>query len=156
GFPRGQMLHLSYGRCTLHALLTQKVGEADQAGAVDLGVKFLSGAARGRFHPKDGHLYVCGLRGWQTAAARDGRLQRVRYTGQPLPMPVGLAVFTDGVRLDFAQKLDKKSAEKARYPVEQWNYRWSADYGSKRWSVREPGRVGQDTLEVQDVTLSED
>ncbi|MFO0844044.1 MAG: DUF6797 domain-containing protein [Gemmataceae bacterium] len=156
GFPKGQMLHLSYGRCTLHALLTQKVGDVEQAGAVSLGVKFLSGAMRMRFHPANGHLYVCGLRGWQTAAVRDGCLQRVRYTGQPIQTPIGLSVSTDGVRLDFAQKLTPAAAEKRRYLAEQWNYRWSADYGSKRWSVRHPDRVGQDTLAIDDVVLSED
>jgi hypothetical protein len=156
GFPKGQLLHLSYGRCTLHALLTQKVGDVDQAGAVPLGVKFLSGAMRMRFHPANGHLYVCGLRGWQTAAARDGCLQRVRYTGQPVPVPVGLAVTSEGVRLDFAQKLAPGAADKKRYLVEQWNYRWSGDYGSKRWSVKDPSRVGQDALAIDDVVLSGD
>src|SRR5204863_6585239 len=58
GLPKGQMLHLSYGRCRLIAILTQKVGDVRQAGAVDLGLFFLSGACRARFHPKDGHLYV--------------------------------------------------------------------------------------------------
>src|SRR5207237_651103 len=58
GLPRGQLLHLSYGRCKLFALLTQKVDGQWQGGAVDLGVPFLSGSMRGRFHPGDGHLYV--------------------------------------------------------------------------------------------------
>src|SRR5262245_19500935 len=57
GLPKGQMLHFSYGRCKLYALLTQQVEDVWQAGAVDLGVYFLSGSARGRFHPTDGHLY---------------------------------------------------------------------------------------------------
>src|SRR5205085_3242452 len=52
GFPKGQLLHLSYGRCKLFALLTQKVEDRWQAGAVDLGVLFLSGSMRGRFHPR--------------------------------------------------------------------------------------------------------
>ncbi|MFM7150374.1 MAG: DUF6797 domain-containing protein, partial [Gemmataceae bacterium] len=156
GFPRGQMLHLSYGRCKLYALLQQKVGDVDQAGAVDLGVKFLSGSARGRFHPENGHLYVTGLRGWQTGAQRDGCLQRVRYTGQPLPMPVGLSVHENGLRLDFSQELDPASIDKSRFPIEQWNYRWSADYGSKYWSVRQPDRQGRDSLVVEQATLSPD
>jgi hypothetical protein len=156
GLPKGQMLHLSYGRCKLYALLTQQIDDVWQAGAVDLGVRFLSGSARGRFHPADGHLYVTGLNGWQTAAKRDGCLQRVRYTGKPLPMPVGLRVQTDGIRIDFARPLAKSAAEKRRYRVEQCNIRWSADYGSKRWSVRDPGRQGQDVVEVDAATLSED
>src|SRR5262249_14607448 len=78
--PRGgQMLHLSYGRCQAFAILPDAdvgdVGDVGgssnfQAGAVNLGLKFLAGSARARFNPKDGHLYVVGLRGWQTAAQK--------------------------------------------------------------------------------------
>ena len=157
GLPKGQLLHLSYGRCKLFALLIQKVDGLPQAGAVDLGVVFLSGSARGRFHPDDGHLYVTGLNGWQTAARRDGCLQRVRYTGRPLAIPIGLTVMTEGIRLDFAQRLDPQSAsDPGRYRIEQWNYRWTADYGSRRWSVRNPDQQGQDRLAVESATLSED
>lgn len=156
GLPQGQLLHLSYGRCKLYALLTQKIDDIEQAGAVDLGVQFLSGAMRARFHPTNGHLYVCGLRGWQTAAKQDGCLQRVRYTGLPLPFPVSLQVQTDGIRLGFAQKLAPACTEKSRFLVEQWNYRWTADYGSKRWSIRQPDRQGQDRLEIDSVTLADD
>lgn len=156
GLAKGQMLHLSYGRCKLYGLLTQQVEDVWQAGAADLGVTFLSGAMRARFHPGDGHLYVCGLKGWQTAAKRDGCLQRVRYTGQPLPMPVGLHVGAEGIRIEFAQKLAKSAGEAKRYQVEQWNVRWSADYGSRRWSVRDPSRQGQDVVEVAGVRVLED
>ncbi len=157
GLPKGQLLHLSYGRCKLYALLTQQVGDVWQAGAVDLGVTFLSGSARGRFNPKDGHLYVCGLNGWQTAAKRDGCLQRVRFTRQPLLFPTGLSVQKDGIRLEFAEKLDiKQAGDPKRYTVEEWNYRWSGDYGSKRWSVADPKRQGQDTRPIDRVTVGAD
>src|SRR5262249_51030978 len=39
----GQMLHLSYGRCTALLILPQKVGDVWQGGGVDLGWNFLSG-----------------------------------------------------------------------------------------------------------------
>ena len=142
GLPKGQLLLLSYGRCKLYALLTQEVGDARQAGAVDLGVTFLSGSARARFNPKDGHLYVCGLNGWQTAAKRDGCLQRVRYTGRTLLAPTALSVHADGVRLTFPEKIDAKGIDPKRFRVEEWNYRWSGDYGSKRWSAADPKRQG--------------
>jgi hypothetical protein len=157
GLPKGQLLHLSYGRCKLFALLTQKVDGVWQGGAVDLGVQFLSGSMRGRFHPTDGHLYVCGLNGWQTAARRDGCLQRVRWTGRAVTVPVELAFHADGVRLSFARKLDpKRACEVSRYRVEQWGYHWSGNYGSPRYSVRHPGRLGQDRLEVESATLTDD
>ncbi len=151
-----QMLHLSYGRCKLYLVMPQKVDDTMQAGAVDLGLFFLSGTMRGRFGP-DGHLYVCGLNGWQTAARRDGCVQRVRYTGKPLNVPVALSVHEDGVRLTFAEELDRESADDpAKYRVEICNYRWSSDYGSKHWSVADPNKEGHDTVPVERVTLSTD
>jgi hypothetical protein len=78
----GRMLHLSFGKCRMSLVMPQKVGDVMQAGAVDLGLQFLAGVKCGQFHPKDGHLYLVGLQGWQTAAVKDGCLQRVRYTGK--------------------------------------------------------------------------
>ena len=155
GWPRGQMLHFSYGRCKAYAILPQKVGDVMQAGAVDLGVKFLSGVCRGRFHPTDGQLYVCGLNGWQTAAQRDGCLQRMRYTGAALPMATGLEAISDGVRIRFARPLAKSASNPKLWTVEQWNYKWSKDYGSKRWSVRREGKQGFDRLEIVKAELEE-
>jgi hypothetical protein len=152
-----QMLHLSYGRCRMMLVMPQDVGGVMQAGTVDLGLQFLSGVMRARLNPKDGHLYLCGMDGWQTAAIRDGCLQRVRYTGKPAALPVSLAVHKNGIRLGFSQPVPKKLAEDvSRYRIEQWNYRWSGDYGSKRWSVKEPEKEGQDRVEIQSATLLDD
>jgi hypothetical protein len=152
----GKMLHLSYGRCRMLLVLPQKLGEVMQAGAVDCGLTFLSGVKSGRFGP-DGHLYVVGLNGWQTAARRDGCLQRVCFTGKPVRLPTSLAVHKDGVRLGFAEPLDRTSAEDAAaWKVEQWNYRWSADYGSRHWSVAEPDKEAHDPLPVTSAQLTED
>src|SRR5437763_10929416 len=138
-------------------VLGQQVEDVAQGGAVDLGLQFRSGVARGRFSPRDGHLYLVGLRGWQTAAKRDGCLQRVRYTGKNVLLPVGLSVHADGVRLTFPHQLDRRQAEDVRrYGVEQWNYHWSGDYGSLRWSAAHPGQVGQDRVAVKSAKLLAD
>ncbi|MFQ3652154.1 MAG: DUF6797 domain-containing protein, partial [Gemmataceae bacterium] len=155
GLPRGQLLHFSYGQCKLYAVHQQVVDGVAQGAVVDLGVRFLSGSARGRFHPKEGHLYVCGLNGWQTAAQADGCLQRVRYTGKDLPFVIHQDAFTDGIHLRFAQQMDTKAMSRG-WRVEQWNYRYSGDYGSKRWSVRQPDHQGLDRLEVTAVTFDPD
>ncbi len=60
---QGQMLHLSWGRCTLNLVVTEKVDGVWQGGAVAFpGLQFDSGPIVGRFNPKDGQLYVCGTR----------------------------------------------------------------------------------------------
>jgi hypothetical protein len=153
----GQLLHLSFGRSKAMLLLRQEIDGQAQGGAADLGLQFLAGAMRGRFNPRDGHLYVVGMDGWQTAALRDGSLQRVRYTGKPVSLPIGLSVHGDGIRLAFTQKLDRPTAEDlGRYRIEQWNYRWSGDYGSKRWSVANPEQAGQDRVPIQAARLLPD
>ncbi|HMP18146.1 MAG TPA: hypothetical protein PKD72_14065, partial [Gemmatales bacterium] len=154
----GQLLHLSYGRCRMaYVFPPQEVGGKLQSGAVDLGVKFLSGIFRGRFHPGDGHFYACGLNGWQTAAARDGCLQRVRRTEQPLNLPLELHAVQNGILVRFSQPLDQKSAgDVSRYGFSQWNYRYSGEYGSKNWSVAQPNREGVDVLSIRKAVLQPD
>ena len=61
------------------------------------------------------------------------------------------------VRLTFPHQLDRRQAEDVRrYGVEQWNYRWSGDYGSLRWSATHPGQVGQDRVAVKAAKLLAD
>ena len=153
----GKPLHLSYGRCRAFVLLRQELGAGRvQGGVAPLDMHFLSGSCRGRFHP-DGSLYVCGLNGWQTAAKADGSLQRVRYTGKPLDVPTAMAVEGDTIRLTFPRPLDAKVAtDAARYQGSCWDYRWSGDYGSKRWKPSDPTTEGADTLPVQAAALSAD
>jgi type 1 glutamine amidotransferase len=154
GSLAGHMLHLSYGRCKAYAILPD--GDKFQAGAVDLGLTFLSGSARARFNPVDKNMYVVGLNGWQTAAKKDGCLQRVRYTGKPFPFACGFATDKDGVRLNFDQPLDPKiAADLSKYKIGRCNYHWSGEYGSKNWSVLDPNKEGIDDVPVTAATLSE-
>lgn len=153
----GLPLHLSYGRCRAFVLLRQEVDkDTVQGGAVALPLTFLSGSCRGRFDPQ-GYLWVCGLTGWQTAAKADGSLQRVRYTGKPLDTVVKSEVTAKGVRLTFTRPLDKATAEDVKnYKAAAWNYRWSADYGSKRWKPSAPTVEGQDEFAFTEAKLEDD
>jgi len=153
----GQMLHLSYGRCTMMMVLRDKRNDQAQGMTVPLPGKFLSGVMRARFNPHDGALYVSGLRGWQTAALKDGCLQRVRYTGEPVCLPVTFAVEPRGIRLTFSQALERAFAETAdSYGINQWNYRWSKKYGSPDLSLVNPGKEGRDEVPLKSAALSED
>jgi hypothetical protein len=153
----GQMLHLSYGRCTMLLVLRDAANGGAQGGVVPLPGRFLSGVMRGRFSPRDGHLYLTGLRGWQTAAVRDGCLQRVRYTGAPLRLPVAFALRPNGLDLTFSEPLDRASAEDPdSFGAEQWNYRWSERYGSPDLSPSDPRREGRDEVPIKAARLSPD
>ena len=155
---KDQMLHLSWGRCTLNLVLTEEVDGMWQGGAVAFpGLKFDSGPIVARFNPKDGHLYVCGLDGWQTAAPQDGCFQRVRITGGDIFMPVGLNAHRNGLKIAFTQPVDTGIAsDPASYEVSQWQYRWTSAYGSPEYSIREPNRIGHDSVAVEKVTVADD
>jgi hypothetical protein len=156
GSLAGMPLHLSFGRCKAFVLLRQELPEGGvQGGATALPLNFLSGACRGRFAP-DGSLYVCGLNGWQTAARADGSLQRVRPSGKPLDVPVGLEVKGNTVRLTFSHPIDEKTVTAANFRAAWWNYHWNGEYGSKRYKVSDPRAEGQDDVTVRSATLSGD
>lgn len=154
----GLPIHFSYGRCRAYLLLRDTTDPATpQGGVADLGWQFLSGVCRGRFSPKDGQLYVCGLNGWQSAAKADGCLQRVRATGKPLAMPVALKVRPDGIDVTFSSDLDAKTSDQpSNYRSAFWNYRWEAQYGSMRWKPSAPNVVGQDEPSIGQATLCDD
>ncbi len=162
----GSLLHLSYGQCRLLLAVPERVGTSSadpvswQGGTIAFPTTpadFESGIMRGRFSPHDGQLYVSGLRGWQTRAIRDGCLQRVRYTGREANLPVGVRTYANGIRLTFTEPLDRAAAEDPdNYFAQQWNYRWSASYGSPEFSVKDPGRQGRDEVAVVSATLLPD
>ena len=102
-------------------------------------VNFLSGIMRPRFNPRDGQLYVAGLRGWQSSAAQDACFQRVRYTGKPANMVTGLKVLKAGLEVTFTDPLDPEDAtDPDAFEVEQWNYLWCSEYGSDDYSASTP------------------
>ncbi len=157
GLPRGSLLHTSYGKCTLFSVMYEDVGGQKQGGVWQFPLKFSSGIMRGRFNPKDGQLYVGGLKGWQTVAREDGALQRVRYTGKPLQQPVALHIRTNGVEITFATPLNPALArDVANYGVAQWNYLRTSIYGSDSWSVADPKKKGEDEVAVKSAKLSAD
>jgi hypothetical protein len=154
---KGGLLHFSYGRCAQMLVLRGVVDGVAQAAVAPLPGRFLSGIMRGAFNPGDGQLYLVGSTGWQTAAARDGCLQRVRYTGAPILVPIEAHAHTNGLRLTFPTELNKAAAEDAgSFGYTHWNYRYAAQYGSKDWSPSNPSKEGHDALEVKSARLLPD
>ncbi|HTN03245.1 MAG TPA: c-type cytochrome, partial [Planctomycetaceae bacterium] len=151
---QNQLLHFSFGQCSMLLTLREKVDGVTQGGTVTFPFTFSSGAMRGRFSPHDGQLYVTGQKGWVTSAVQDGCLQRVRYTGQPVGMPTGVKTYRNGLALTFTEPLDRNLAEDPdRYAIEQWNYRYAADYGSAEYRPSDPRQEGRDELPVRSATL---
>ncbi len=150
---KGRLLHLSYGMCSLYGVLPQEVafrGQPQmQGGLTRFNVNFDSGVMRARFNPKDGQLYVVGLRGWQTTAVKNGCLQRVRYTGEKVRTPLDLKVSEGRVEVRFGEPLDASVAkDPGSWNIEIWNYLWSAAYGSPDLSTKlkpvQAAEVGKD------------
>ncbi len=158
GSFKDRLLHTSYGTCSLFLVSYEYVDGQIQGGVVKFpNLDFITGIMRPRFNPTDGQLYVAGLRGWQTTAAKDCGFQRVRYTGAPLNMPTDFHIKHDGVAITFSSPLDPSIARDVQnYSVEQWNLKWSSDYGSDEYSVIDPKEKAHDPVDVEKAALSPD
>jgi len=153
----GHMLHLSYGTCSLFNVSYENVGGRVQGGIVRFPLTFASGTLRGRFHPSDGQFYAAGIRGWSTSGTREGCFQRVRYTGKPARMVSELHVKKDAIELTFTDPVDPATAgDPDSWVVQQWNYRYSGNYGSADYSVADPKKQGRDTVDVASIAVSSD
>jgi hypothetical protein len=157
GAMSGQMLSTSYGMSALYEVLWEQIDGVAQGGVIKLPLKFDSGIMRARVNPKDGQIWVTGMKGWQTNAPRDGCLQRVRATGKPANMPVALHIGKDAIVIGFSDPLDPKLAtDEQSYGIEQWNYRWTANYGSPDLKPSNPKANGHDEVAIKSVALSAD
>jgi putative heme-binding domain-containing protein len=152
----GHYVGLSSSNCTHYLVLREEIDGVVQGGVVPLPGQFLSGAHRLKFNPQDGFIYVAGTQSWQSYAAAQGSLQRLRYTGRPLDLPSAVETHENGLILRFNTQLDPVSVKLANVFCEQWNYLYSPAYGSEEYSIRAPGRPGHDEVEVRSVHLLAD
>ncbi len=153
----GSMISTSYGTGQIFLVPYEYVDGVPQGGAVKFPLSFPTGIMRSRFHPGNGQLYVCGLFGWSSDKTQPGGFYRVRYTGRPVYMPVKFHAAEDGIELGFTEPLDRESAEDVNnYNVREWNYRWTANYGSAHYLLSDPRREGADRVDVLAAKLAED
>jgi hypothetical protein len=149
GLPRNQMLHLSWGRSSLMQLMHEQVDGDRQGGVVHLASFSNNRPRTGRFSPVDGQLYIAGF--------EDHGFQRVRYTGKNVNLPVAIHAHENGLRIRFSDPLNREAAtDIASYTLHHWNYIWQEYYGSHHYSIKNPGRFGEDPVPVDSVTLSGD
>jgi hypothetical protein len=110
---------------------------------------FPTGVMRGRFHPTNGHLYVCGMFAWAGNQTAPGGLYRIRRTSQPVYVPIGLNALRQGVKITFSGPLAQDLAtDPERYTVRTWSLRRSENYGSNHYDERQ--------LRVASASLSAD
>lgn len=163
----GSLLHSSYGKCKLYAVIKEEVAGQMQGGVVPIPIAlnkdgnprydFDSGVCRLRFNEKQNALFLTGLRGWQTTAQKDAGFYRMRYTGKKANMPIDLKVRPGEVSITFSDPLSEKSAlDPDSYTVRRWNYKWTSNYGSRQFKVSDPKKEGQDDMEVESARLSPD
>jgi putative heme-binding domain-containing protein len=146
---QGSLLNLSYGYGKVFLVPHENVRGTMQGGMIELPITpFPTGVMRGRFHPTDGQLYLCGMFAWAGNATHPGGLYRLRATGQPMHLPIGLHATKSGLKLRFTEPLDPTSLDVKHLQIKTWSLKRTADYGSKHYDEK--------SLQVRGVTLSAD
>jgi hypothetical protein len=86
---------------------------------------------------------------WAGNQTQPGGFYRVRYTGKPIYVPIGLHARRYGIAIMFSGALDRSVATLAsRYSVRVWGLKRTEKYGSDH--------IDERALEVSGVTLSDD
>ncbi len=143
----GTLLNTSYGYGKIYVVPHEKVGDRLQGGVCELPIPlFPTGVMRGRFHPVNGQLYTCGMFAWAGNQHQPGGFYRLRYTGKPVHLPIGLNARRDGMAVTFSGTLDRQSATEVRnWAVKTWTLRRSANYGSDHYNEK-PSKITGATL----------
>jgi hypothetical protein len=155
----GRLLHTSFGRGWMFAVMPQEINGVTQGAIIKLPFDFRTGIMRAAVNPHDGQVYAVGLDGWNgggRAGLVDHGIQRLRFTGRAYPMVTDCQVEPDGLRLSFNFELDREEASRIEsYRARHWNYLWQASYGSEMYSPA-TGKVGIDSLQITRVEVAED
>jgi putative heme-binding domain-containing protein len=134
----GGLLNLSYGHGMIYSVLHESVEGQLQGGVCALPLElFPTGIMRGRFHPRDGQLYLCGMFAWAGNQSEPGGLYRLRYTGRPLHVPRSLSAQGSELSLEFTGSLSPATAtDPDNYSIRTWDLRRSSNYGSPHLNER--------------------
>ncbi|MGB2498750.1 MAG: DUF6797 domain-containing protein [Mariniblastus sp.] len=146
----GALLNFSYGYGKIYVVPHEEVDGQMQGGMCEFPIsQFPTGVMRGRFSPDDGQLYCCGMFAWAGSQHQPGGFYRVRYTGKPLHLPIGLNATRSGVKIRLSGAVDSESAtDVSNYSINTWDLKRTANYGSKHYNEKR--------LAVKSATLSDD
>jgi putative heme-binding domain-containing protein len=152
---KGSLLNFSYGYGRIYVVPHERVGDLMQGGMCALPIPPLpTGVMRGRFHPENGQLYTCGMFAWAGNQTEPGGFYRIRYTGKPVHLPIGLHAVRRGLRITFSAPLDPQSAQDAsRYAVKVWSLKRTENYGSEHFNEH-PLAVAHAALSADGRTVS--
>jgi putative heme-binding domain-containing protein len=147
---KGSLLNISYGMGKIFVVPYEKVNGQAQGGVCALPLPASpTGIMRGRFNPVDGQLYTCGMFAWAGNQQVPGGFYRVRYTGKPADLPVGLKATANGVEVTLTDAVDAASAGDVKnYSIKVWGLKRSQAYGSKH--------IDEKVLAVAKTTVSSD
>jgi putative heme-binding domain-containing protein len=150
GSLKGALLNLSYGNGKLFVVPTETIDGVMQGGMCALPFPALStGVMRGRFSPLDGQLYTCGLFAWAGDRTAPGGLHRIRATGKPMHLPIGLHASKSKLSITFTEPLDRSSAsDPSHYSLKTWSLKRTENYGSEHFDEK--------PLSVSSASLSDD
>ena len=146
----GSLLNLSYGYGKVFVVPHEKIGGQAQGGMCELPIpQSPTGLIRGRFNPADGQLYACGMFAWAGSQNQPGGFYRIRYTGKPVHLPVGLEAKPDGMKVRFSGPLDEAFARDIKnWRVKVWSLKRTRNYGSKHYDEK--------PLEITSVEVASD
>ncbi len=131
----GSLLNLSYGYGKIYVVPHEEVDEQMQGGMCQLPIpQFPTGIVRGRISPHDNGLYLTGMFAWAGSQHHQGGFYRLRYTGKPAHLPVGLNASGKQVTLSFTDPVDPETARNpGSYAIKVWSLKRTASYGSKHY-----------------------
>ncbi|MEM6278923.1 MAG: DUF6797 domain-containing protein [Verrucomicrobiota bacterium] len=153
GFLNESLIHIGYNRPEIFQIYLSE--DRSQAAAAPLLSGFPAGILKGRVHPVDGRLYVCGFEIWGTSGERISGLFRIRPGETASRVPVDIRASQRGVLLQFEEPLsDELVGDLGRYSVDRWNYKQTHNYGSGNFQL--DGRPGQESVPVASAQLSKD
>jgi hypothetical protein len=146
----GTLLNFSYGYGKVYVVPFEEVNGHKQGGMCELPIEpFPTGVMRGRFHPRDQSLYACGMFAWAGSATKPGGLYRIRATGEPMHLPIGLKARPGAIDITWTDPIDRKaSSDPARFTIKTWDLKRTANYGSQHYNEK--------SLEIEAAKVSED
>lgn len=148
----GSLLNTSYGMGRIFVVPYEVIDGQAQGGMCALPLPtFPTGIMRPRFHPGDGHLYVCGMFAWAGNQHAHGGFYRVRHTGRPVDLPVGLRAGTGRLEITFTDAV-AATADVKNFEVRVWDLKRSKNYGSKHINER-PLAVAKATVSADGKTV---